>query len=145
MGSIAVCKKCKTWFDDTYYKDYCFICRKEVNSILEDIKAYIKENYKEQIGIMDVSEKFDVPIPQIISWINQGELELKKDFEGMNTCRKCGTPVVIGGYCDSCKKSLVNELSSNMNYNKSNKPSSDFSSVSKDNPKMRFVSNVHKR
>ena len=104
---------------------------------LTDIKNYIKENHKERIGMRDVSEKFDVSIAQIISWVNQGELDLKRDVEFNFKCRKCGKELFEGNYCEKCKKGLVRDISNS--FEGKAQSTADKSSYNKDNPKMRFI------
>ena len=68
-----VCSVCGRALASSYPGDTCQDCKDE--AIYQEVKKYVIEN---DVGELDVSEKFGIPVSTVRKWVNLGYMEYKK-------------------------------------------------------------------
>ena len=87
--------------------------------------------------MQEVSEVFDVPIPQIKQWIREERLAFAEDSMIGLECERCGATIRTGRFCKSCKDKMARGLSKLYPEEKPVEKPKD----SSENPRMRFLNN----
>ncbi|MCR4902970.1 MAG: hypothetical protein K6A23_08930 [Butyrivibrio sp.] len=134
------CKTCNKVFDD-YLNMYesCPDCRKKEEELLREVKDYLWEHPGATEAKLE--ELFGTNHKQIIKWLREGRLEITPDSKIKLTCKRCGSMILKGMYCDDCASKINTDLK---NAENSFKPESHITSMvidKKHKAKMRFVSN----
>ena len=88
----------------------CPICRESAEKSFEKVRDYIREN--PHANIQQISEECEVSVQQINQWVREERLEFSKDSPIMLECESCGDPIRTGRYCEKCKNSMANNLTS---------------------------------
>ena len=99
--------------------------------LFQKVKKYISDN--RSVNITKVSEECEVELQQLQQWVREERLEFSTPSAAGITCEKCGTPILTGRFCDNCKASMVNTLSSVLPQKEAPKKKE------KTSPKMRFL------
>lgn len=134
--NVRNCKKCGRLFNYVSGMPVCPSCREGLEKKFQEVKDYIREN--KEAGITEVAEACDVEVRQIKQWVREERLEFSADSPVGIDCEMCGTMIRSGRFCEKCKIGMINELDSA-------KPKPAPKKVekkkdSRDNPKMRFLS-----
>ena len=82
-----------------------------------------------------VAEAMDVSVKQIKQWIREERLALSQPSADGILCEHCGTPICSGRFCDKCKVTMQNTLSSALD--KPKEP--EIKKRERDGNKMRFL------
>lgn len=107
---VVACKKCHSLFQTLKDTDYCPICSLEINKLFNKVKKYIRDNNR--AGIHEVSEACSVNPKWIIQWVREERLYFTEESEIAIPCLQCGTKISTGKYCDHCRKTMSNNMTS---------------------------------
>jgi len=97
------CERCGRVFDLENDEVLCPECYIEDKKELKKVKDYLNKN--PLASVMDVCEKTAVPQAQILRFINDGNLKIRKPLERFK-CRLCGKPVSKGNLCEECREKI---------------------------------------
>lgn len=107
---VTNCKGCGRLFNALSNERLCPQCRKRLDDKFQEVKNYLSENPNSSIPI--ISKECDVSPKQLRQWVREERLTFSEDsMEGIE-CEQCGKMIRTGRFCDSCKSSLANRLSS---------------------------------
>ena len=106
---LKQCVMCNRLFED--YLDMnlsCPDCREKENQLLRDIKDFLWD----YPGTTEAKlrEIFPVTHEQIVKWLREERLEVTPDSSIKLTCRRCGSMILKGKFCDHCKQRVGAEL-----------------------------------
>lgn len=132
---IRNCKSCGKLFNYLSGPPLCPSCAKVLDEKFAEVKEYVYDN--PGVGIQQVSEDMDVPIPQIKQWIREERLAFAEDSMIGLECEGCGATIKTGRYCKACKEKLAKGF--NDLYPVHNQQQEDKEKDLHDNPKMRFL------
>jgi flagellar operon protein (TIGR03826 family) len=133
--NVRNCKKCGKLFNYVSGPPICPACREAMEEKFQEVKKYIQEH--NNCSIPEVSEACDVTQNQIQQWLRDERLQLSEGSGITLYCEKCGAAILSGRFCEKCKNSMANELSSSIHKPEAPKPKPK--KDTKDNPKMRFL------
>lgn len=108
--NVKNCAKCGKIFNYVTGKKICPGCRKNLEEQFVVVKTYIKEN--KDSSISEVAEECDVEVKDIKQWIREERLTFSKDSSIGIDCELCGKTIKTGRFCDSCKKTMTDDLKS---------------------------------
>jgi len=106
---------------------------KALDEKFEQVKDYIYDHPR--VDMQEVSEVFDVPIPQIKQWIREERLAFAEDSMIGLECERCGVTIRTGRFCKSCKDKLAKGLTDLYPEKKPIEKQKD----PRENPRMRFL------
>ncbi len=106
---VKQCVMCNRLFED--YLDMnisCPDCREKETQLLRDIKDFLWD----YPGTTEAKlrEIFPVTHAQIMKWLREERLEITPDSSIKLTCRRCGSMILKGKYCEHCKQRVGAEL-----------------------------------
>ncbi len=108
MHDFRNCKRCGKLFASSY-GSVCQQCLAKDESDFKLVKEYIYEH--DGVTITEVSEATGVPAQRILRYLKEERLELNGTGGGiLLSCESCGTAILSGRYCESCKNDLANGL-----------------------------------
>ncbi len=88
----------------------CPACRDELEKKFQVVKEYIRENPK--ASIQQISDDNEVTTSQIRQWIREERLQFTEDSDIGIECENCGATIRTGRFCENCKNTMANNLSS---------------------------------
>ena len=132
---VRNCKSCGKLFNYLSGPPLCPRCMKALDEKFEQVKEYIYDHPK--VDMQEVSEVFDVSIPQIKQWIREERLAFSEDSMIGLECERCGATIRTGRFCKSCKDKMAKGLSELYPEAKPVEKSKD----PRENPRMRFLNN----
>lgn len=132
---VKNCKGCGRLFNYLSGPPLCPNCTKVLDEKFEQVKEYIYDHPR--VDMQEVSEVFNVPIPQIKQWIRDERLAFAEDSMIGLECEKCGTTIRTGRFCKSCKDNLAKGLTGL--YSEVKPKPIEKQKDPKDNPRMRFL------
>jgi NMD protein affecting ribosome stability and mRNA decay len=97
------CERCGRVFDQEGNEDLCPECYLEDKKELKKVRDYL--NKSPLASVMEVCEKTGVSQSQILRFLKEGNLKIRKPLEGFK-CRLCGKPIKIGVLCEECKEKI---------------------------------------
>ena len=112
----------------------CDGCRKKLEQKFQEVKQYLGDNPNASVN--QVSEDNDVSVKQIKQWIREERLVISNGMAEGIVCENCGRPIHTGRFCESCKKTMVQDLS---NAFEKPKPAERSLRTEKENDRMRFL------
>lgn len=130
---LKTCKNCRRLYNHFVGQNLCPACVTELDGIYRQVKAYIYEH--PNVGIQEVAEEFHISIKTIHGWIREERLEFGSTSMVGLPCESCGKTIRSGRFCDTCKKSMVDTLSSAYR----NQPAQGTEERKKADTKMRFI------
>ncbi|MCR5099062.1 MAG: flagellar protein [Lachnospiraceae bacterium] len=107
---VRNCRNCGRMFNYLGGPAICPICRDLAEKDFEKVRDYIREN--PHANIQQISDDCEVTVQQINQWVREERLEFSKDSPIMLECENCGDPIRTGRYCEKCKNSMANNLTS---------------------------------
>lgn len=134
--NVRNCKKCGRLFNHISGMPICPICKEELEQKFMEVKEYIREN--KITGVNEVAEACDVDVRQIRQWVREERLEFSDDSPVGLDCEGCGAMIRTGRFCEKCKNSMAKELGDSIKKPEPPKPQTQ--KKTKENPKMRFLS-----
>lgn len=105
---VRNCKGCGRLFNYISGPPLCPSCTRALDEKFEQVKDYIYDHPR--VDMQEVSEVFDVPIPQIKQWIREERLAFAEDSMIGLECEKCGVTIRTGRFCKACKDKLAKGL-----------------------------------
>ena len=107
---VKNCRRCKRLFNYIGGPPLCPQCREELEKKFQEVKRYIFDH--RGATIPDVVKDCEVDENQIRQWIREERLEFSSGVDIGVTCENCGAPISTGRFCEKCKASMINDLSS---------------------------------
>ena len=107
---VKYCKSCGRLFNYIGGPSICANCQKKLEDKFQEVWQYLNDNPNSSVN--QVAEAMDVSVKQIKQWIREERLSLTQPSPDGVTCERCGMPICSGRFCDKCKVSLQNTLSS---------------------------------
>ena len=103
-NSIINCKKCGRLSGNTI-KGLCKECLKTTMTNFQIIKHFIYENPNATVN--KIHEALGIPKKEILDYVREGKLKVKKDNENTNNCKNCGLKIPPRhSLCFACKKNI---------------------------------------
>jgi flagellar operon protein (TIGR03826 family) len=135
---VRNCKSCGKLFNYLSGPPLCPNCMKALDEKFEQVKEYIYDHPR--VDMQEVSEVFEVSIPQIKQWIREERLAFAEDSVIGLECERCGATIRTGRFCKSCKDKMARGLSELYPEEKPVEKLKD----PRENPRMRFLNNEFK-
>ncbi len=136
---VRNCKGCGRLFNYLSGPPLCQTCVAALDSKFEVVKEYIYDN--PGVGMQEVSEELEVPIPQIKQWIREERLSFTEDSMIGLECESCGVSIRTGRFCKACKDKLAKGLTNLYPEEKPVEPQKE----TREKPKMTFLKDGVKR
>lgn len=108
--NVRNCRKCGKIFNHIAGLPICPACKDALEKSFQDVKKYIREH--RMADLKEVADACEVDVSQIQQWIREERLEFTSDSPVKLPCENCGEMIRSGKYCEKCKKSMANNLSS---------------------------------
>lgn len=108
--NVKNCRKCGRLFNYISGQQICPGCREELEKKFVEVKDYIREN--KNCDVATVSEECDVDENQIRQWVREERLIFSGGVSTGIACEVCGADITTGRFCEKCKASMINSLSS---------------------------------
>lgn len=107
--TLTNCPKCGKVFA-RMSNPLCDECAKEEEELYKNVKMYLADN--PDVPLEKVSEETGASKKKIIKYIKDGKIEVTPGLsdEIKLSCRKCGKPITIGGFCDGCIISMNQQV-----------------------------------
>ena len=131
---VRNCRQCGRLFNYLSGPPICQACRDALEEKFQQVKEYVRSNPGATIQM--VSEDNDVSVKQIKQWIREERLVISNGMAEGIVCENCGRPIHTGRFCESCKKTMVQDLS---NAFEKPKPAERSLRTEKENDRMRFL------
>jgi hypothetical protein len=132
---VRNCKGCGKLFNYISGPPLCPSCVRALDVKFEEVKQYVYDHPR--VDMQEVSEVFDVSIPQIKQWIREERLSFAEDSMIGIDCEMCGVSIKTGRFCKSCKDKLAKGFQ-NL-YQKPAPAPKPKSADPKDSARMRFL------
>lgn len=107
---VKNCKGCGRLYNHISGPKLCPECRKKLEEKFQEVKEYIRNN--SQAALSDIAKENDVTVAQLKQWVREERLTFSNDSPVTLDCENCGAPIRTGRFCDNCKSTLKNEISS---------------------------------
>lgn len=107
MG-LTNCSQCGTLFQTYGAGRRCPGCLETEDDDFRKVAEYLREAGDRTIGGIAAATGVDRRL--ILRWLRQKRLQTKL-VPGELSCRRCGTPVPGGSFCDACRLALADEVS----------------------------------
>jgi flagellar operon protein (TIGR03826 family) len=133
--NVKNCVKCGKIFNYLSGRPICPACVKNLEEEFKTVRTYVKRN--PNASIAEVAEVNEVDIKQIKQWIREEKLSFSKDSGVGIDCEVCGVTIKTGRFCDTCKKTVTNDL--NNAYDRPKKVEENPFANQKKETKMRFM------
>ncbi|GAB4347795.1 MAG: hypothetical protein Kow0099_30060 [Candidatus Abyssubacteria bacterium] len=104
------CIRCGSLFSATT-SSVCPACVKLEEDEFTRAVAWLRENPGKTITAL--AEATGIERTRILTWIRQNRLRFMQHSEYV-LCKKCGTPITSGNFCDRCKLELTHEVKQNI-------------------------------
>lgn len=108
MMEVKVCKSCKKMFQYIAGPVLCPKCKQLEEEYFQQVKEYLREHPGD--SLYEVSKQTGVSAALIEKFLRQGRLQVAADSPIELTCERCGSKIITGKYCNSCKTQITNEL-----------------------------------
>ena len=107
---LKTCKNCRRLYNHFVGQNLCPSCMTQLDEIYRKVKEYVYDH--PNVTIQEVADEFDISIKTIHGWIREERLEFGSMSSVGLPCEVCGVTIKSGKYCGTCKKTLVESLSS---------------------------------
>jgi len=107
---ISNCIRCGSVFSRTN-KFICADCLRKEEADFQKIADWLRDNPGQTIQAL--SEATGIEKREILRWIRENRLILMDASEFLQ-CKKCGTLIPAGNFCDRCKLELTQEVGENI-------------------------------
>ncbi len=108
---LVNCIRCGTLFSSDN-SSVCPACLKLEEDEFAIAVAWLRENPGKTISAL--TEATGIERTKILAWIRQNRICLMQQSEYVH-CKKCGTPIPSGNFCDHCKLELARDVKQNIN------------------------------
>ncbi len=133
---VRNCKNCKRLFNYLGGEQICPACKEELENKFTKVRDYVWDN--KNASMEQISEECEVSVKQIKQWVREERLVFTDDSGMGIECENCGALIKSGRFCDACKASMANNLSSVI---KKPEKAPEPKKKSKDKDRMRFLDN----
>ena len=130
---IVSCKECGKLFNFIRGQRICPACSRKLEDKFMEVKKYVREH--PNVDVKELSEEMDVSVRQINRWVREERLVFSDDSPVGLPCESCGVTIKTGRFCDKCKVTMQNTLSSALD--KPKEP--EIKKRERDGNKMRFL------
>ena len=130
---VTNCRDCGRLFNYISGPRRCPECQKKLEEKFQQVKEFLRQNPDSSIS--QTATENDVTVKQIKQWIREERLALSQPSADGILCEHCGTPICSGRFCDKCKVTMQNTLSSALD--KPKEP--EIKKRERDGNKMRFL------
>ena len=130
---IVSCKECGKLFNFIRGQRVCPACSRKLEDKFMEVKKYVREH--PNVDVKELSEEMDVSVRQINRWVREERLVFSDDSPVGLPCECCGVTIKTGRFCDKCKVTMQNTLSSALD--KPKEP--EIKKRERDGNKMRFL------
>lgn len=107
---VRNCKGCGRLFNYMQGPPLCPACVADLEEKFQEVKEYLRANPKSTLSV--IAEENNVSVKQIKQWVREERLTFTEESQITLDCEMCGAKVLTGRFCDKCKASIHNELSS---------------------------------
>ena len=107
---VRNCRICGNLFNYVMGAQHCPLCKANMDKIFEQVREFLYEN--KGATITRVCENIDVSKGQIEQWVREERLTFATAEGSGLTCKRCGTPIMTGTYCEHCKARVIGNLNS---------------------------------
>ena len=108
--NVATCIGCGRLFNVISNRKLCPNCIAALEDKFQQAKKYLDENPATSIEVL--SKECDISVKQIKEWIREERLAFREGSGCGISCEQCGTMILTGRYCDTCRMKIHNNLSS---------------------------------
>ena len=131
---VTNCRDCGRLFNYISGPRRCPECQKRLEEKFQQVKEFLRQNPDSSIS--QTATENDVTVKQIKQWIREERLVISNGMAEGIVCENCGKPIHTGRFCESCKKTMVQDLS---NAFEKPKPAERSLRTEKENDRMRFL------
>jgi DNA-directed RNA polymerase subunit RPC12/RpoP len=136
IENIRKCTICHHLFQYSGYgRIVCPTCRAQDEEQFKKVKDYLRNNPGRTL--IQTAEDCDVPQERIRAWLREERLEYTGTGETGLRCEHCGTPILSGTICETCRQQL-NRVAGELR-NSIEKPVETVVKKERDKEKMRFL------
>lgn len=107
---VRNCKGCGRLFNYMQGPPLCPACVADLEEKFQEVKEYLRANPKSTLSV--IAEENNVSVKQIKQWVREERLTFTEESQITLDCEMCGAKILTGRFCDKCKASIHNELSS---------------------------------
>lgn len=100
-------------------RDICPVCIKEEDSNYLKIFHYLST--RPSATAQEIAQATEVDIKEIYRYVRENRLRLVQADTGLR-CESCGIPISQGKLCENCAKALSEEIKSDIEKFKQNRP-----------------------
>jgi flagellar operon protein (TIGR03826 family) len=109
MMELRNCPVCGKLFVYTV-RNLCPECAKKDEENFEKVRQYLYD--VPQATLEEIAEKTGVPAKNVLEYLKEGRLMLKKSNLNILSCEMCGSPILTGRYCEKCAKEMKEKMDS---------------------------------
>ncbi len=109
---VRNCRNCGRLFNyiGGSYKNLCPSCIDAVEEKFQEVKKYVEDN--PGCTMDELTDAMDVSTRQVEKWIREDRLCFADDSPIGIDCEKCGVMIKSGRFCDACRATMTNQMSS---------------------------------
>lgn len=89
-------------------RNMCPQCAKKDEENFEKVRQYLYD--VPQATLEEITEKTGVPAKNVLEYLKEGRLMLKKSNRNILSCERCGAPILTGRYCDKCAGEIKKQM-----------------------------------
>lgn len=89
-------------------RNMCPNCAKKDEENFEKVRQYLYDVPNATLD--EITEKTGVPAKNVLEYLKEGRLMLKKTNTNILSCERCGAPILTGKYCDKCADEMKKQL-----------------------------------
>lgn len=103
------CSKCNRIFAYTG-SELCSRCAKSDENDFKKVKDYLYDN--PGATIIEVSKETGIDEKKILRYLRESRIEIREEDNLLLDCERCGAPIRMGRFCESCVAKMQKEFSS---------------------------------
>ena len=134
--NVTNCKGCGRLFNQMGSGKLCPQCVSQLEDKFQEVKKYLNE--RPNSSIEAVAQDNDVSVKQIKQWVREERLTFSEGSVSGIECESCGTMILTGRFCDSCRFRISSNLMSALDKPKAPEPRRD---NNREKDRMRFLQN----
>lgn len=104
---VRQCSNCGKMFYSLFGYSICDDCKEKVSDEESDVRDYVMKHHNATVS--EVTENLGVTTELIQRMLDEGKLQLRETGV-VNRCKSCGTPIVVGNYCQKCLARMRNQI-----------------------------------
>ena len=108
MAELKNCRNCSRMFSSKDGQEFCSKCRLEVEDHFKIVREFVYDN--PGCTVKEVEDGTGVPREEILEYLREEKLELKKESSDLN-CQRCGKSIKSGRMCSACARELKDGFS----------------------------------